>query len=84
MTSEPILYAKTGGPPDDWMTLFVFCDGELVAMCVEADVRGGWAKRFARGADGKLLPPVGDELVVETVRGKIEIARGRGFGEALQ
>jgi len=73
---EPILYAKTGGPPVDWRFLEIFCDGVQVDRVLEANVNERWAKRIKVDAAGNiLLEGEGDQraVVEETICGTIEI-----------
>lgn len=43
LASAPVLYAKAGGPPDNWTLLEVKVDGVVQKYAKEANVTEGWA-----------------------------------------
>jgi len=74
MSKEPLLYAKAGGPPDNYMHLEVFLDGEKLDGVTEANVTEGWLIRIKRDADGNLmLDERKEEVLSERLEGKVEL-----------
>lgn len=64
------MYAKAGGPPDNWMKFRVFLYGEEIEHCYEANEEEGWAKMFLEGEDGQ-------DVARGIIEGPIEIRRVR-------
>jgi len=83
--SEPVTYARAGGPPDDWQGLRVFKvkTGEEVLEVVEVSTKDNWLKRLVTDREGKPIVKNG-ELVVERIRGLFEIRRADGKTKATQ
>ena len=73
-----IIYAKVGGPPDDWHGLRVFDldTGEEVADVTEVDVAAGWVERYKCNAEGEFfLDETGRRAASERLCGRFEIRR---------
>lgn len=72
----PILYARAGGPPDDWYGLRAYDleTGAEVTELVEVDVPGGWVLVAKRNAAGEFYIENGD-VATERREGRFEIRR---------
>lgn len=74
MSDKPILYAKAGGPPDNWQNLRVLRNGAEDGIYTEVDVMGCWGIRYARDSEGKqMYLPDGSAPALEKVYGNFVI-----------
>ena len=48
MSDDPILYAKVGGPPDNWQQLLIKWNGVEQDSMLEVNVKEGWGIRYKR------------------------------------
>jgi hypothetical protein len=76
--SEPITYAKAGGPPDDWHGVRIFWreTGHELHHVVEVNAEQSWA--IVNRLDEAGLPfldPATGEIARVTVYGALEIRR---------
>jgi len=53
-----ILYAKAGGPPNNWNNLDIYFNDKLSTEnnWVEVNVEEGWGRKFKLGDDNKPIP----------------------------
>lgn len=77
--SEPITYAKSGGPPDDWCDLRIFDmeSGREVKDVYEVNVTEGWLLRYQTNERGMYFtdPANPGHVAVERLTGRFEIRR---------
>ena len=65
-TEDLILYAKVGGPPNNWHNIRVFLNDVDIGGVIEADVKNGWLIKYKRNEKGKLvLNDTRDEVLTE-------------------
>jgi len=77
--SDPITYAKAGGPPDDWHGLRVFDldTGAEIERVEEVNAAEGWLIRANLDERGYVYPDPEkpDEIARERIKGRFEIRR---------
>lgn len=77
MSAKPLLYAKAGGPPDNWMDLRVIDldTGQDVQDALEVNVTEGWMIRYKRplehGPHGPATERVTGRFHLTTVRPEV-------------
>jgi hypothetical protein len=71
--SNEIVYAKSGGPPDNWHGIRVFDEaGNEIKDVEEVHAGEGWLIRAKRNAQGHIYAE-GDEIAKERIEGKFRL-----------
>jgi len=67
------LYARTGGPPNNWYDLEVYVDGvKSKLLFIEVNVMQGWGIFYKKNKKGNFIQE-GKEAATEKMQGKFEL-----------
>lgn len=69
MAAPELLYAKSGGPPEDWANLRIYVNGIEHVEVIIADVRQGFVTRYV----GPKMHNGSRKIM--RIRGKVEVQR---------